>query len=64
MAVTGRPKVEKPYNHVVTVKFREDEYQIMVDYAERHNLTVSQMLRMGIEIQLASDENNPKVQRG
>ena len=31
MARTGRPKAEKPFDHKVTVKFKEEEYQIMVE---------------------------------
>ena len=27
MAKMGRPKAEKPIDHIVTVKFREEEYQ-------------------------------------
>mgnify|MGYP000029749436 FL=1 len=38
MARTGRPKAEKPFDHKVTVKFKEEEYQIMVEYAETHNV--------------------------
>lgn len=52
MARTGRPKADKPINHVVTVKFKEEEYQLMLEYANNHNLTISQMLRLGIAIQL------------
>ena len=40
MARTGRPKVEKPINRVVTVKFREEEYQLMLEYAQNHNAVV------------------------
>lgn len=57
MARTGRPKVEKPVNHVVTVKFREEEYQLMLEYAENHNLSISQMIRLGIEMQLLNQSN-------
>lgn len=52
MARTGRPKVDKPINRVVTVKFKEEEYQLMLEYAQNHNLSISQMLRLGIEMQL------------
>ena len=31
MARTGRPKADKPYDHKVNVKFKEEEYQIMVE---------------------------------
>ena len=30
MARTGRPKADKPFDHKVTVKFKEEEYQIML----------------------------------
>lgn len=52
MARTGRPRVDKPINHVVTVKFREEEYQLMLEYTERHNISISQMIRLGVELQL------------
>lgn len=57
MARTGRPRVDKPINHVVTVKFREEEYQLMLEYAENHNLSISQMIRLGIEIQMKNQSN-------
>lgn len=57
MARTGRPKVNKPINHVVTVKFREEEYQLMLEYAENHNLSISQMIRLGIEMQLRNQSD-------
>lgn len=52
MARTGRPKAEKPFDHKVTVKFKEEEYQIMVEYAESHNLSISQLIRLGVELQM------------
>ena len=38
MAKMGRPKVDNPINHMVTVKFREEEYQLMLEYAENGEL--------------------------
>jgi len=55
MARTGRPKAEKPFDHKVTVKFKEEEYQIMVEYA--HNLSISQLIRMGVELQMKQQAN-------
>ena len=49
MAKMGRPKVDNPINHMVTVKFREEEYQLMLEYAENHNLSISQIIRLGVE---------------
>lgn len=54
MARTGRPKADKPFDHKVTVKFKEEEYQIMVEYAETHNLSISQLIRMGVELQMSN----------
>lgn len=52
MAKMGRPKVDKPINHVVTVKFQEEEYQLLLEYATKHNLSISQIIRMGVEMQI------------
>ena len=52
MARTGRPKAEKPFDHKVTVKFKEEEQQMMVEFAESHNLSISQLIRLGVELQM------------
>lgn len=57
MARTGRPRADKPINHVVTVKFREEEYQLMLEYAENHNLSISQIIRLGIEMQIKNQSD-------
>lgn len=53
----GRPKKENPICRVVTVKFKETEYQIMLEYAQRHNLSISQLLRLGAELQIRNERN-------
>lgn len=58
MAKMGRPKVAEPVNHVVTVKFKEEEYQLMVEYANSHNLSISQMIRLGIEMQMMQQKDD------
>ena len=60
MAKMGRPKSENPCNHVVTVKFREDEYEMLVEYTKRHNLSVSAMIRLGIQMQLEQEKSQEK----
>ena len=50
-------KADKPFDHKVTVKFKEEEYQIMVEYAENHNLSISQLIRMGVELQMKQQAN-------
>ena len=58
MARTGRPKANKPFDHKVTVKVKEEEYQIMVEYAETHNLSISQLIRMGVALQMQPQANH------
>lgn len=55
MARTGRPKAEKPINRSVTVKFKEEEYQIMLEYAENHDISISQLIRLGVELKMKQD---------
>ena len=52
MAKMGRPPVDKPIDHVVSVKFREEEYQALLEYAQSHNLSISHIIRLGVEIQI------------
>ena len=52
MSRTGRPKVDKPINRSVTVKFKEEEYQLMIEYTQSHNMSISQLIRMGVEMQI------------
>lgn len=58
MVKMGRPKVEEPINHIVTVKFKEDEYQLMVEYAKRHNLSISHLIRLGVELKMKQDNQS------
>ena len=54
MSRTGRPKVDKPINRSVTVKFKEEEYQLMIEYTQSHNMSISQLIRMGVELKMRS----------
>ena len=56
MAKMGRPKAEKPIDHVVTVKFREEEYQALLEYAKNRDLSISHIIRMGVEIQIKNSQ--------
>ncbi len=52
MAKMGRPKTDDPTNKVITVKFKESEYQMMLEYTKQHNITISQLIRMGVEMKI------------
>jgi hypothetical protein len=50
MAKMGRPTVDDPSLHRVTVRFTESEYQALKKYAETHNQTMTQAMKIGIEL--------------
>ena len=56
MAKMGRPPVDKPIDHVVSAKFREEEYQALLEYAQSHNLSISHIIRLGVEIQIKNSQ--------
>ncbi|MEF9840397.1 MAG: DUF6290 family protein [Lachnospiraceae bacterium] len=55
MARTGRPKTEEPANKRVTVRFKENEYDLLLEYAENHNMTIAQVIRFAVETQVLSN---------
>ena len=40
-----------------TIYILAPEYQIVVEYAETHNLSISQLIRMGVELQMKQQAN-------
>lgn len=50
MAKMGRPPLEEPMVHKVSVRFTEREYQRLKAYAEAINKTMTEALKDGIEL--------------
>jgi len=50
MAKMGRPQADDPSLHRVTIRFTESEYQYLKQYAKTHNQTMTQALKLGIEL--------------
>jgi len=57
MAKVGRPQVEDPIARKVSIRFSEEEYKKMSEYAKSHNMSVAQVVRAGVKEYL---ENNCK----
>ncbi len=55
MAKMGRPKVAEPADKRVTVRFKEKEYTLLLEYAEHQNMTVAQVVRLAVEAQIFVD---------
>lgn len=56
MARTGRPKAEDPVNKRVTIRFKEDEYELLLEYAENHHMSIAQVIRLAVEMQVLADK--------
>ena len=49
MARTGRPKSDKPLDKKVSVRFNEEEYELLLEYAKNHELSVTQAIKMSLK---------------
>lgn len=47
---TGRPKSEKPLNHVLKVRVDDETYEQMTDYCKKHKIPFTAFLRKGIKM--------------
>ncbi len=59
MARMGRPKLEEPMVHKVSVRFNEREYQRLKAYAESINKTMTEAMKEGIELLYEKDSQEP-----
>lgn len=55
MAQMGRPKLDEPMTHKVSVRFSDREYQRLKAYAESINKTMTEALKDGIELLYKKD---------
>ena len=51
VARTGRPKSENPKNNLIGLKLTEEEAAKLRDYASKHDMTITQVLQRGIDLQ-------------
>ena len=57
MAKTGRPKSDNPKKNVVGLKLTEEETATLKEYASKHDMTVTQVLQRGIDLQYAMENS-------
>ena len=56
MAKMGRPKVDNPADRRVTVRFKDEEYDLLLEYAENHKMTIAQVIRLAVERQILTEQ--------
>lgn len=49
MARTGRPRLDNPRNNGVFIRLTDDEHTEIVEYAQKHDLTITQTLVQGFQ---------------
>lgn len=57
MARTGRPKSDNPKKNLIGLKLTEAEAAKLREYASKHDITITQVLQRGIELQYAMEES-------
>lgn len=60
MAKVGRPKSDNPKKNLIGFKMTEDEANRLKEYASRHNMTVTEVLQKGLDIQYEQESDNKK----
>ena len=56
MAKMGRPKVDNPADKRITVRFKDDEYNLLLENAENHKMTIAQVIRLAVEKQILTEQ--------
>ena len=56
MPRTGRPKTDSPKLRSLSLRVDDAEYEKLKDYAAKHDMTITQVLQRGIDMQYAMDK--------
>lgn len=57
MPRTGRPKTDSPKLRSLSLRVDDEEYEKLKDYAAKHDMTITQVLHRGVEIQYSMEES-------
>mgnify|MGYP002337474505 FL=1 len=57
MARTGRPRLENPRSEGVFIRLTKDEHTDITEYANNHNLTITQTLVQGFYTMIDRDKS-------
>lgn len=55
---TGRPKSDNPKNSLIGLKLTEDEAAKLREYASKHDMTITEVLQRGINLQYEMEESS------
>ncbi len=49
MAKMGRPKKDKTKTKVIGIRLSDEEYELLMQYATEHKLTITQVVQLALE---------------
>ena len=49
MAKMGRPKTDDPADKRVIVRFKGEEYDLLIEYAQSHDMSITQVIKLAVE---------------
>ena len=55
LANRGRPKSDDPKDERITVRFTDEEYQLLKECADNSNQTIAQFIREAVKDKLTKD---------
>lgn len=56
MARMGRPKSDEPSLHRIGVRLTDKEYKVLQQYVETHDLTMTQAIKLALELLYHSNQ--------
>lgn len=56
MARMGRPKSEAPKLNTLSMRVTDEELQELKEYADSHDMTITQLLKTGVELLLLTPD--------
>lgn len=54
MAKTGRPRSDNPLDRKISIRFTEEEYEILLEYAKNHEMSITQAIKMSVKLNILS----------
>ena len=58
VARTGRSKSDNPKNSMIGLKLTEDEAAKLREYASKHDMTITEVLQRGIDLQYEMEKSS------
>lgn len=55
MAKMGRPKVDQPADNRITVRFKDEEFELLLEYAANRKMSIAQVVRLAVEQYVLAD---------